>query len=123
MIKPKDKEKFQEKVQRYVDGKGKLTPKWLKAPQFTAEVLSGGSDVVINGETCDKLYPFQLTTSDERKFRVLIALRFSCKLGGMSDNTVEVKYIDEWLRQLLIHSEDLRNKCGIRDWSFIKLID
>lgn len=117
IIQDTDKVKFKKKVQAYVDGRGRLTPKWLRCPTIDDDFIRAGSDVKFTPETCNAVYPFDKGVRPETKFRVLMALRFSSLLGGLAENSDEVKYITEWIKRLLMDSEFLRNKCGIRDWS------
>jgi hypothetical protein len=122
-IKKSDKEKYKDRVQAYIDGKGKYLPKWLKPPVIDEAFLEGGSDIVITDAGCQEMYPFDPGTPDKRKFRLLIALRFTCLIGGMNEDSEEVKYITEWLRQLLLFSEPLRKECGITKWRPIWQLD
>ena len=119
-IKQADKTKFSKKLQKYVGGKGKLLPKWLRPPTIDESYLSNNNGVVFDADTCDKLYPFRVGTPDSVKFRVLVSLRFASLLGGLDEAGIDIKYINEWLRQLLIVSDTLRKDCGIAEWSFLQ---
>ena len=122
MIKEEDKKKFKKKANKYVEGRGRVNPKWLMLPKISKSFLESGSDIELDEKFCKTLYPFQKGTTEEQKFRTLSVLRFSCLIGGMSESDKEVKAITEWIRQLLISSEALRKKCGLRDWSFWEII-
>jgi hypothetical protein len=123
MIKEEDKKKFKKKANKYVEGKGRLKVKWLKLPEINESFLESGTDIKLTEDLCKNLYPFKQGTSDEQKFRTLAVLRFSCLLGGMDESSTEVKTITEWIRKLLLFSEELRKKCGIRGWSFWEIIE
>lgn len=119
-IKQADKTKFSKKLQKYVDGKGNILPKWLQPPTVDESFLINNNGVVFDADTCDKLYPFRAGTPDAVKFRVLLSLRFASLLGGLDEDGVDIKYINEWLRQLLISSDTLRKACGISEWSLLQ---
>jgi len=121
-IEKKDKEKYKQKSEKYIAGRGKLTPKWVRPPVFDANFLDAGSSIHLTDELRKELYPFDVGVKDEVKFRVLIILRLSCLLAGMTDESKDVVAITEWLRQLLLFSDKLRSQCGIRDWEPIKPI-
>jgi len=115
-INKSDKDKYKDRVQAYIDGRGRLVQKWLKPPKVDEEFLNTSSGVVVTDDICRELYPFAPGTPDEKKFRLLIALRFTSMLGGLDEDSEEVKTITEWLRQLALFSEPIRKKCGIRNW-------
>ena len=116
-IKKSDKQKYQKKVQSYIDGRSRLAPKWIKPPEFNESFLDSGCDFAFTEDKCFEVYPFDKGTTEERKFRILLALRFTSMLGGLSETGNDIKYINEWLRQLLLVSDRLRSKCGIKNWS------
>ena len=115
-LSPKVIRKYRKKCIPYTEGKGKLLPKWLKAPDIDKDWLWKKKYDSLDEDLMTKLYPFKSDTSVELKFRILLVQRLSCFLAGYDSSYEYVQAIEEWIRQILVSNdaERLRNSLGVK---------
>jgi len=114
-LSPKVIRKYRKRCVPYTEGKGKLLPKWIKAPVIDKDWLWEKKYDGLDADLMAKLYPFKPDTSVELKFRILLVQRLSCFLAGYDSSYEYVRAIEEWIRQLLISNdgERLRDSLGV----------